>query len=133
MKNRIEEFVRFKRMAVVGVSDHPSKFGAIVYRTMKARGYEMTAVNPGLLSFDGDPCYASLTVLPESVEGAVLVIPPPNVLPVLRDAATAGIRYVWLQPGAESPEAIALAKGLELNLIYDACVMVEAPGLYAAA
>lgn len=132
MKNIIEEFIHFKRMAVVGVSDNPRKYGAIVYRTMKSRGYDMLAVNPNLSSFDGDPCYPNLTALPEAVDGAVLVIPPPNVLQVLRDADAAGIRYVWLQPGAESQEAIALASELGLNLIYDACVMVEAPKSFAS-
>jgi predicted CoA-binding protein len=100
---------------------------------MKSRGYEMTAVNPKLSRFDGDACYPSLAALPEAVDGAVLVIPPPNVLQVLRDAAAAGIRYVWLQPGAESQEAIVLAQELGLNLVYDACVMVEAPKSFAAA
>ena len=123
----IEEFIGFKRLAVVGVSRNSRKFGAIVYRNMKSRGYDVVPVNPSIDAFDGDTAYPSLQAIPNPVEGAVFIIPPPKVPQGLRDAAAAGIKYVWLQPGAQSNEALAVAEELGLNLVYNACVMVEAP------
>lgn len=123
----IEEFIKLERLAVVGASRNPRKYGAIVYRDMKSRGYDVVPVNPSIDAFDGDTAYPSLQAIPDPVEGAVFIIPPPKVPQGLRDAAAAGIKYVWLQPGAQSSEVLAVAAELGLNLVYNACVMVEAP------
>jgi len=49
------------------------------------------------------------------------------VPPVLDQAKAAGIMRIWLQPGAESPEVIAHAAALGLDVIAGGpCAMVEA-------
>jgi predicted CoA-binding protein len=65
--------------------------------------------------------------LPDGVEVLDIVIPPPRVPPVLDQAKAAGITRIWLQPGAESPEVIAHAAALGLEVIAGGpCAMVEA-------
>jgi predicted CoA-binding protein len=126
VNQHIQDFVDFKRVAVVGVSNSLYKYGYRVYHDLKSRGYDVVPVNPKLDTFDGQTAYPSLSAIPETVEGAVIIIPPPRVPDVLREAAEAGIMNIWLQPGAESSEAIALAEELGLNLVHTFCVMVEA-------
>ena len=126
MNQHIQDFVDFKRVAIVGVSNSPYKYGYRVYHDLKARGYDVVPVNPKLDTFDGQSAYPNLSAIPEPVEGAVIIIPPPRVPEVLREAAGVGIENIWLQPGAESGEAIALAEELGLNLVHNFCVMVEA-------
>jgi hypothetical protein len=46
---------------------------------------------------------------------------------VLREAAAIGLKKVWLQQGAESPEAIALANELNINLVAGRCILMYAP------
>ena len=44
---------------------------------------------------------------------------------IVDEAAAAGIRYLWMQPGAESPAAIRKAEELGLTLIHSGpCVLV---------
>ena len=35
----------------------------------------------------------------------------------MEEAAAAGVRHLWMQPGAESPEAVARAEELGLSVI----------------
>ncbi|NIQ54637.1 MAG: CoA-binding protein, partial [Gemmatimonadetes bacterium] len=51
-------------MAVVGATDSPDKYGGIIYRDLKRRGFRVFAVNPGRETVDGDPAYAGLADLP---------------------------------------------------------------------
>jgi predicted CoA-binding protein len=44
---------------------------------------------------------------------------------VIADAARAGVRHVWFQPGAESDAALALAREHGMNIIAGgACLLV---------
>ena len=109
--------------AVVGATDNPQKFGCKIYKFMKAAGYEVFPVNPGVKTLDGAPCYASLAELPKKPDAIDVVVPPRVGEQVLRDAAKAGIRHVWLQPGAESEALIVLGEQLGLKVIHHDCIM----------
>lgn len=113
-------------IAVVGATDTPSKYGGIVYRDVKRKGYPVYAVNPNRKTVDGDPCWPKVTDLPETPTLAVFVVPANTGLKVLQDCAQAGIKNIWLQPGASSPalEQALAAGGFEW--LAEACVMVRA-------
>ena len=54
------------------------------------------------------------------------ITPPPVTERVVVEAAEAGARFVWMQPGAESPEAIRIARERGLEVIGDgSCFLVE--------
>lgn len=124
---RIADWVERRAWAVVGASDNRAKFGNRIYRVLRERGYTVYPVNPTLATVEGDPAYPDVASLPEGVEVLDIVIPPPRVPPVLDQAKAAGIARIWLQPGAESPEVIAHAARLGLEVIASGpCAMVEA-------
>lgn len=113
-------------IAVIGATDRPGKYGGIIYRDMKARGFPVFGVNPYRDTVDGDPCFATVKDLPEKPTIAVFVVPAKRGLQVLADCAEAGIKNIWVQPGASSPE---LREALEVgpfDWIAEACVMVRA-------
>ena len=58
-------------IAVIGATDHPTKYGGIIYRDMKGKGFPVFAVNPYRESVDGDPCWATVRDLPEAPTIAV--------------------------------------------------------------
>lgn len=119
----IQEFLTFRRFAIVGVSNDPKKYGHIVYHNLKDKGYTVFAVNPNVQQIGEDACYASLTELPEPVDGAVLVVPPQVTERIVRQAADSGIDRVWMQPGAESDEAIRFCEQRNMGVVHDACIM----------
>jgi len=82
-------------------------------------------VNPAIADVEGQPCYPDLASLPERVHGVSIITPPSVTEDIVEQAAAAGIRYLWMQPGAESAKAIRRADELGLTLIHSGpCVLV---------
>ena len=123
-KASVDGFLDQTVIAVAGVSRKGVGFGAAAYRALKAAGYKALVVNPNPGSIDGAPFYQSFAALPEAA-GAVLVVTPPlESNRVVRDAAAAGIRRVWLQQGAESPEAVAWCGVNGIDVVAGECILM---------
>ncbi len=121
----IEEFLKYRRFAIVGASNDASKYGHIVYHHLKDKGFEVLAVNPRLTDVGGDPCYPTLKDLPAPVDGVVSIVPPAATEQIVRHAAEAGIPRVWMQPGAESDQAIRFCEEHGIRAIHHACIMTQ--------
>ena len=113
-------------IAVIGATDHMAKYGGIIYRDLKRKGYRVLAVNPYRETVDGDPCWKTVLDLPERPTIAAFVIPASRGLDVLDQCEQAEIRNIWLQPGAESPEIIERLESGPFDWLAHACIMVRA-------
>jgi predicted CoA-binding protein len=122
-----KEFVQQRTIAVVGVSSNTDKYGYKVWRNLRGRGYRVLGVNPRLEALEGERIYPSLAALPEKPDGVVVITPPKITEQIVDEAADAGIPRFWMQPGAESDEAIARAEARGLRVVHDACVMLTHP------
>jgi hypothetical protein len=98
----------------------------MAYRILKRNGYTLYPVHPAAQELAGDRAHASLAALPERVEGVLVVVPPEQALRVVQDAAAAGIERVWLQQGAESPEAVRFCEEHGLRVVYGRCILMFA-------
>jgi predicted CoA-binding protein len=125
-KAAIKDFLDQRTLAVVGVSRGGKKFGNTAYKELKAKGYQVFPVNPHVDAIDGDRCYSSLSALPEPVGGVLIVVPPRETEQVVRDAAAAGIRRVWMQQGAESQAAIQFCEERGISAIHGECILMFA-------
>jgi predicted CoA-binding protein len=112
--------------AIVGATDSPGKYGGIIYRDLRGKGWQVYAVNPARTSVAGDPCWANVSDLPVIPTIAVLVVPADRGLEVLADCSRAGIRHIWVQPGASSRELRQALDAGGFDWLAGACVMVEA-------
>ena len=92
----VEEFLAQKKVAVVGVSDKRETGCNQAYRNFKASGYSVSAVNPRLTTFDGDPCYPDLKAIPEKPE-AVFILTNPNITDeIVQQCVDLGLQHVWM-------------------------------------
>ena len=82
-------------------------------------------VNPSLASSE-DSAYNSLKVINEHVDVVVLIISPQKGLRIVEDMCLLGIRNLWIQPGAASPEILSAARQYGIN-VHEGCIMLEAP------
>jgi predicted CoA-binding protein len=112
-------------VAVVGATDNPSKYGYVIYRDLKRKGYRVFAVNPRRATVDSDPSYKDLRSLPEKPTIVNVVVPPRVALSVLEESLALGFLNVWLQPGAESPQNLAFLQENGFNYLANACIMIE--------
>lgn len=112
-------------IAVVGANDHPSKYGYVIYRDLKRKGYRVLPVNPNAVTVDGDRAFKTLADLPERPTIVNFVTPPAVTLNVLEYCKSAGLTNVWLQPGAEDPTVLKYVQDNGFNYLANACIMVE--------
>ena len=127
MNQAIQDFIDGKRIAVVGASRSGKKFGNTASVELKSRGYQIFLVHPEAKEITGEPCYPSLASLQEKVDGVWICVPPKQSGQVLREAVEAGFTKIWLQPGSESPEVLALAKDLGVAPVSGKCILMYAP------
>lgn len=122
----VDDFVGQEKLAVVGVSRKKSKFGNATFRGLKKKGYTVFPVNANTDTIEGVKCYPDLKSLPEDVGGAIIVVPPTQTEKVVKDAAEAGIKRVWMQLGSESEAAIDFCKKNDINVIANECIFMFA-------
>ncbi len=77
-----------KVIAVVGHSDKPDRTSYRIAQFLRQVGYKVYPVNPMVSEIDGQPSYASLKVIPETVD-IVNVFRRSEYLPEIVDEAIA--------------------------------------------
>jgi uncharacterized protein len=120
----IDEFLGLKVLAVAGASRDTKKFGYAVYHELKNTGHTVYPVNPNAETIDGDRCYPNLAALPGVPDGLVIVTPAAQTEQLVRDAAQAGIRHIWLQQGAESTAAVQFCQQNGLSVVVGECIFM---------
>jgi hypothetical protein len=127
MNQAIQDFIQGKRVAVVGVSRSGKKFGNTIFTELKGRGYQAYIVHPEAAEISGERCYPSLASIPGGVDGVVICVPPRQAGKALSEAAQAGVKNIWLQQGAESPQVLAQARELGVEPVTGKCILMYAP------
>lgn len=112
-------------IAVVGATDSQGKYGGIIYRDLKRKGFRVVPVNPGRRTVDGDRAYGSISDLPEQPDIVNIVVPPSRALSTLDDVADLDDAVVWIQPGASDGAVRDRVEELGIPSLIDACIMVE--------
>jgi hypothetical protein len=125
-KQDIQEFVSQKTIAMAGLSRDEKAFSGSIRKELQSKGYKILAVNPHATSIGGEPCYPSLSALPEKVGGVLVVTSPSQSEKVVRDAAAQGIKRVWLQHGAQSDAAVAACDKHGMAAVSGKCIMMFA-------
>lgn len=112
-----------KTVAIVGASADRNKFGNIAVRAFVRQGWRVFPVNPKVAQIENLPAFKSISEVPERPNLISVYLPPPVLLKILPDIAARGCDELWLNPGTESDEVLALAEKLKLNTI-QACSIV---------
>jgi uncharacterized protein len=120
IKEAATEFLANRRVAVTGVSRKPKGHGSnVVYQRLRARGYEVFAINPNADEVEGDPSYHDLRSIPGGVEAVVIGTRSEIAEETMRECAELGIRHVWMHrgPGAGSVSKTAADYGRQQGIV----------------
>jgi uncharacterized protein len=129
----VKDFLAQRRIAVVGVSEKRETGCNLAYRKFKAAGYIVSAVNPHLQTFEGDPCYPDLMSIPEKPEAVFILTNPKITEGIVQQCVDLGVKHVWMhclmgtKPGlaggmtSVSPEAVRLCREHGIAVIPGAC------------
>ena len=117
LDDRIKAFMAAGPWAVVGASSDREKYGNKVLRAYQQRGMEVHPVNPRGTEIEGLKAYPTVAAVPGKVQSISVITPPKITEQVVKDAAAAGVKHIWMQPGAESAEAIRAAEEAGMSVI----------------
>jgi len=122
---QIEAFLAGSLFAVVGASANRAKYGNKVLRCYVQNGRSAIPINPSVSEVEGLQAKAWLRDVDGPIDGVSIITPPEVTEQVIEEIIELGIKHVWLQPGAESPRALARAAEAGLNCIAGgACLLV---------
>ncbi|NOX71295.1 MAG: CoA-binding protein [Candidatus Micrarchaeota archaeon] len=116
---------RSNKIALVGASANPEKWGYKLYKKLKNAGFSVFPINPKKPVIDGDESFPSLDELPEKPDVVITVVPPHVTEQVVKKCKELGIGKVWMQPGSESDEAIRFCEENGIDTIHHACFVVD--------
>jgi uncharacterized protein len=129
----VKDFLAQKKVAVVGVSDKRETGCNMAYRKFKAYGYTVSAVNPRMTTYDGDPCYPDLQSIPEKPDAVFILASPKVTEQVVQQCVALGVKHVWMhcalgtKPGlgggmtSVSQEAVRMCRENGIAVIPGSC------------
>jgi len=89
-------------VAVIGASRTPGKIGNAVVKKLTRAPAKIYPVNPGADDINGIPCYPDLKSLPRKVDVAIICVPAPVVVPVMRQVVEQEVPLAIIQSGGFS-------------------------------
>ncbi|WP_252312413.1 CoA-binding protein [Sinobaca sp. H24] len=114
-----------KRIAVVGLSDNPSRTSYQISSQMQQAGYEIIPVNPVVDEVLGVKAVNRLQDIDGPVD-IVNVFRRSEFLPeVARDVLDIEAGTFWAQLGVSHDEVPAILKEKNINIVMDSCIKVE--------
>jgi predicted CoA-binding protein len=125
MEDLIQEFIEQRTWAVVGASADPDKYGHRIFKSLRAAGYTAYPVNPKGGEIDGVQVYPTLADLPETPDVVDVVVPPKVTEQIVQQVKDLGLTRVWLQPGAESEDAIQYCQENGIQVVHNTCAMIH--------
>lgn len=130
----IDEILRTARnIAVVGMSDKPSRASHNIGRYLDANGFRVFPVNPALSQILDLPSYPDLDAAQAAareqtgagIDLADVFRASEKVPPIVDDVIRLGIPYLWLQDGVIHEDAIARARTAGVKCVQDDCIFRE--------
>ena len=127
MKNIKDIIPRYKSIAMIGVSNEPSKPSTIVMKYMQKYGFKVYPVNPSAKGQKilGEEVFAKITDIKNPVDIVDVFRPSKEALDIAEDTVKIGAKVLWLQLGIKSDEAKKIVEDNKIEYIEDRCTKME--------
>ena len=126
--NDIKEILsKYKKIAMVGVSNDPTKASTIVMKYMQKYGFKVYPVNPkaeGQKILGEDVC-GKITDIKDKVDIVNVFRPSKEALDIAKDAVNIKAKVLWLQLGIKNEQAKKLVIKNKIEYVEDRCTKME--------
>ena len=118
---------KYKTIAMVGVSNDPTKASTIVMKYMQKYGFKVFPVNPKSKGQKilGEEVFEKITDIKDQVEIIDVFRPSTEALDIARDTIKIGAKVLWLQLGIKNEEAKKLVQSKNIEYIENKCTKME--------
>ena len=126
--NDIKEILsKYNKIAMVGVSNDPTKASTIVMKYMQKYGFKVYPVNPkaeGQKILGEDVC-GKITDIKDKVDIVNVFRPSKEALDIAKDAINIKAKVLWLQLGIKNEQAKKLVIKNKIEYIENRCTKME--------
>jgi uncharacterized protein len=122
---------RARIIAVVGLSDDPSRPSHGVSDSMRKFGYRILPINPKLTQWQGLPAFPTIEAAARALEPAERIDivnvfrRPAQVDAVVDECMRLGVANLWLQQGVINEAAALRAQAAGMFVVMDRCIYVD--------
>ena len=127
MSNIKEILNKYKSIAMIGVSNDPTKASTIVMKYMQEYGFKVFPVNPKAKGQKilGEKVFEKITDIKDIVDIVDVFRPSKEVLDIAKDTVSIKAKVLWLQLGIKSEEAKKIVEENKIEYVEDKCTKME--------
>ena len=127
MSNIKEILSKYKSIAMIGVSNDPTKASTIVMKYMQQYGFKVFPVNPKAKGQKilGEKVYEKITDIKDSIDIVDVFRPSKEALDIAKDTVSIKAKVLWLQLGIKSEEAKKIVEENKIEYVEDKCTKME--------
>lgn len=127
----VEQFLKLRRVAVIGASRRKTHPGRLIYQRLKSAGYEVYPINPAASDLEGDPCFDALGALPAAPEGVIFAAAPSVTSAAVDECVRLGVQGVWMHrsfgKGSVDADAATRLRDAGILVVEGGCPMMYVP------
>ncbi|MDC3016345.1 CoA-binding protein [Candidatus Pelagibacter sp.] len=131
--NEIKDILsKYKNIAMIGVSNDPTKASTIVMKYMQKYGYKVYPVNPKAKGQKilGEKVFEKITDIKDKIDIVDVFRPSIEVPAIAEDTIKIKAKVLWLQLGIKSEEAKKLMETYNIKYIENKCTKMEYQTLF---
>ena len=127
MSNIKEILNKYKSIAMIGVSNDPTKASTIVMKYMQKYGFKVFPVNPKAKGQKilGEEVFEKITDIKDTVDIVDVFRPSKEALDIAKDTVSIKAKVLWLQLGIKSEEAKKMVEENNIEYVEDRCTKME--------
>ena len=127
MSNIKEILSKHKSIAMIGVSNDPTKASTIVMKYMQEYGYKVYPVNPFAKGQKilGEEVFSKITEIKEPIDIVDVFRPSNEALEIAKDTVRIGAKVLWLQLGIKSDAARSIVEEKNIEYVENKCTKME--------
>jgi len=126
--NEIKDILsKYKNIAMIGVSNDPTKASTIVMKYMQKYGYKVYPVNPKVKGQKilGEKVFEKITDIKDKIDIVDVFRPSIEVPAIAEDTIKIKAKVLWLQLGIKSEEAKKLMENNNIRYVENKCTKME--------
>ena len=118
---------KYKNIAMIGVSNDPTKASTIVMKYMQKYGFKVYPVNPKAKGQKilGEEVFGKITDIKDPVDIVDVFRPSKEIPAIAEDVIKIGAKVLWLQLGIRNEEAKKLMNANNIHYIENKCTKME--------
>ena len=118
---------KYKSIAMIGVSNDPTKASTIVMKYMQNYGFKVFPIIPKAKGQKilGEKVFEKLTDIKDQVDIVDVFRPSKEALDIAKDSVSIKAKVLWLQLGIKSEEAKKIVEENKIEYVEDKCTKME--------